>query len=174
MNSDLNATFVKRTSVRSDRGDRIHYYTSVTIIERSIIGLFTGLVGGAIFGVAVFIALFLPGYLAGHSFFNKLEYLVLFAAWIGGLEGLIVGGVIGLIVSAFALRKLYAALSGVFVILTLALYLVGPPASFDKAQAIITILALPSAAALGVIVVAVINWFHRRRTNSPGPSREEF
>jgi hypothetical protein len=130
----------------------------MTIIKRTIIGLFTGLVGGAIFGAAVFVGFFLPPYFAGHSFFEKLWQLVLFAGFIGAGEGLIAGGIIGLIVGVFGLRKLYGALTGLVVILILAVYLVGPPASFNKPQIFLTILSALSATALGALIAAIINW----------------
>ncbi|HEV8482502.1 MAG TPA: hypothetical protein VGV87_02995 [Blastocatellia bacterium] len=106
----------------------------MTIVKRTIIGLFTGLVGGAIFGAAVSVAFALPTYFAGHSFFEKLEQLVLIAGFIGAEAGLIAGGIIGLIVGVFGLRKRYGALTGFVVILILAVYLVGPPAAFHEPQ----------------------------------------
>ena len=138
------------------------------ILKRTIIGLFTGLVGGAIFGAAVFVAFLLYGYLTGHSFFDRLKHLVLFAAFIGAEAGLIAGGIIGLIVGVFGLRKLYGAFTGVIVILNLAVYLLGPPASFHKLYIFLTTLSALAAAALGALIAAIINWFERRKTNTPG------
>jgi hypothetical protein len=140
----------------------------VIIIKRTVIGLFTGLVGGAIFGAAVSVGIGLPTYFAGHSFFEKLQQLVLFAGFVGAVAGLIAGGIIGLIVGVFGLRKLYGALTGVVVILILAVYLVGPPASFHEGHVRVTILSALSAAALGALVA----WFQGRKTNTPGPSAE--
>ena len=73
----------------------------MTLIKRTIIGLFSGLVGGAIFGAAVSVGFGVPTYFAGHSFFEKLWQLVLVAGLIGAEAGLIAGGIIGLISGRF-------------------------------------------------------------------------
>lgn len=142
----------------------------MTIVKRTIIGLFTGLVGGAIFGAAISVAFGLPTYFAGHSFFERLDQLVLFAGFVGAEAGLIAGGIIGLVVGVFGLHKLYGALTGLVVILILAIYLAGPPAAFNEFQVILTMLSAVSAAVLGALIAAIINMFQGRRTATPGPS----
>jgi hypothetical protein len=132
------------------------------IIIRTIIGLFTGLVGGPIFGAVVLVAFFLPAYFAGNSFVDKLGPLVAIAGFIGAELGLIAGGIIGFIVGVFGLRKLYAALTGIVVILIMADYFAGPPWAFHKLDVLLTILAAVSAAALGALISAIIHRFQGR------------
>jgi hypothetical protein len=128
----------------------------VTILKRTIIGLFTGVVGGAILGAAVNVAFALPTFIAGHSFFQKLEHLLVFVGFIGLVAGLIAGGIIGLIVGVLGLRKLYGALTGLVVLLFLAVYVGGSPASFNKALVVLTVMSATSAAALGALIAAII------------------
>src|SRR5262245_64355091 len=78
-------------------------FDSVTMIKRTFIGLFTGLLGGAIFGAVVILALFLPQYLFGHSFFERLKHLVFFACLFVGVYGIVPCCIIGFIVGTFAL-----------------------------------------------------------------------
>ena len=127
------------------------------IIARTLIGLFTGLVGGAIFGAVVIIVFLLPGHFAGNAWMNKLGPLVLFAGFIGGELGLIAGGIIGFIIGVFGLRKLYGALTGIVVLLIQADYLKGSPAAFHKLEVLLTILAALAAAGLGALVSAIVS-----------------
>jgi hypothetical protein len=138
----------------------------VKILIRTIIGLFTGLLGGAIFGAVIVVAFFLPAYFAGNAFIDKLGPLVLIGGFIGGQAGLIAGGIIGFIVGVFGLRKLYAAITGIVVMLIEVNYLLGPPTAFRKPEVLLTILAAVAAAALGALVSAIITRFQSRRTLS--------
>lgn len=138
------------------------------IVTRTIIGLFTGLVGGAILGAVVLVAFFLPGYFAGNSWMNKLGPLVLIAGFIGAELGLIAGGIIGLIIGVLGLRKLYGALTGVVVMLIQVDYLKGSLATFHKLDVLLTILAAITAAALGALIPTIIHRFPGRIINNSG------